>query len=309
MGGGFLQMHDCIIVGGGIAGLQAAIQLGRMLHDVLVIDSGSGRSVLCQSYHNVLGYPDGISGQELRRLGKLQAETYNVTFVEDTVVEVRHDNDALAVKTSSNPNEEYKARTLLLATGVSDRYPRIPGMEACFGLTIYVCPDCDGYETRNRRTIVIGSGDVGGGMALVLTRWTNEIIYINHEQADIRVDLAAQLRGKQINVVNERIESVKSEKGCLQGVRLLDGSYLEGERGFIAFGGNEVKSGLAIGLGMERMENKHIITDPRTKKTNVPHVWAAGDVTVHAEQVTVAMAEGSLAAISIHKELLAVPSS
>ncbi|ULL14237.1 NAD(P)/FAD-dependent oxidoreductase [Paenibacillus sp. H1-7] len=298
--------YDCIVIGGGIAGLQGAIQLGRYKHRTLIIDKGVGRSTLCRSYHNVLGWPDGVSGTELRRLGRQHAEQLGVQFMEDEVIRLLRSEDGFVAETKSG-GDKLATATILLATGIMDRYPNLPGLERCFGLTVYVCPDCDGYEVSGKQTIVMGAGNVGASMALTLRYWTEQLTYINHEPGISRIstDVREQLADQDIMLIEQPItEVLASEAGEFQGARLQDGQMVKGERGFIAFGGNEVQSGLAAQLGLERLENRHIVTDPRSKMTNVPGVWAAGDVGVHAEQVTIAMGEGSQAAIWIHKELL-----
>jgi thioredoxin reductase len=292
---------DCMIVGGGIAGLQAAIQIGRYGHTALVADMGSGRSVLCRSYHNVLGWPDGISGSELRRLGRIQAERTGIRFVKDEIVEAERRGGLFVLR---GRDGAYEAKTVLLATGIMDRFPDLPGLVPCLGKTVYVCPDCDGHEIRNRKTIVMGSGDVGASMALTLSERTDELLYVNHERKPIAAELSGRLREKGIVVLAEPIREVLEEDdGSFQGVRLAGGGDIWADRGFIAFGGNEVRSSLAEQLGAERHENGHIMTDARTKMTTVPNLWAAGDVGVHSEQVTIAMGEGSQAAIWMHKTL------
>ncbi|NHN33913.1 NAD(P)/FAD-dependent oxidoreductase [Paenibacillus agricola] len=303
-------MYDCVIVGGGIAGLQAAIQLGRYKHRILVIDKGEGRSTLCRSYHNILGWPEGVSGEELRRLGSLQGERLGVQFMQAEVTGLkRRDSSFILEREGRQPFIE--ASTVLLATGLSDRFPDLPGLRSCLGLTVYVCPDCDGYEVDGRKTIVMGSGNVGASMALALLYWTKDVVYINHEwereATDSRQLLELQAHGiRQIDASLSEVLVNSATDGEFQGVRLADGRVVAGERGFIAFGRNHVHSELARQIGIQCLDNKHIITDPRSKMTNVPRVWAAGDVGVHAEQLTIAMGEGSQAAIWIHKELLGI---
>lgn len=301
-----MEKVDSIIVGGGIAGLQAAIQLGRYEHQVLVIDAGYGRSTLCRSYHNVLGWPDGVSGEELRRLGRLQAEKLGVAFVQDEVVQaVAKGRIGDGFELWGKSGRGYEARTILLATGLIDRMPVLPKLKECLGLTIYVCPDCDGYEITDKRTIVLGSGDVGANMAIKLRHRTSQMTYVNHEQRSVKSELLAEMKARGIVYIAEDIAEVAVHSpGQFKGVVLRDGKEVQAERGFIAFGGNEVKSDLARQLGAERMENRHIMTDPRSKMTSIPFVWAAGDVGVHAEQVTIAMGEGSQAAIWMNKALL-----
>jgi thioredoxin reductase (NADPH) len=294
--------YDCIVVGGGIAGLQAAIQLGRYHHRVLVIDSNNGRSSLCRSYQNLLGWPNGISGQELRDIGRRQAETLGVTFVADTVDEGIRDDDCFRL--SCRSGSHYECNRLLISTGISDNIPMLPQVRECLGVTVYVCPDCDGYEITNRRTLVLGAGNVGANMALTLTYWSRDLVYINHEQTLVDASLLDQLRQQSIEYIAEPIVEVITDGVNIRGVVLQSGSRVTGERGFIAFGGNVVHSALAKQLGVELLENKHILVDPRTKMTNVPFVWAAGDVVAHSEQVSIAMGEGSQAAIWIHKSLM-----
>ena len=304
-------MYDSIIVGGGIAGLQAAIQLGRYRRKVLLIDKGDGRSTICRSYHNALGYPDGVSGQWLREIGRKQAESYGIELLQGNVTEAVKTADGFRVRCENEHSlpADYEARTLLLATGVKDRLPDIPGLRPTLGLTVYICPDCDGYEIHGKRTIVMGAGSAGAGMALALTYFSNDLLYINHERKPIDEKLRQKLQQAGIETVEAPIKRVLLEgdedEGRIAGVELDNGLIIRAERGFVAFGGNEVRSDLAKQLHVERMENRHIITDPRSKMTSVPGVWAAGDVAVHSEQMTIAMGEGLQAAIWMHKWLLA----
>jgi thioredoxin reductase len=313
------NVFDCIIVGGGIAGLQASIQLGRYMHSVLVIDKGTGRSTLCRSYHNVLGYPDGVAGADLRRIGRRQAEALGVQFREDEAVAARK-LDAGGFAVTGRSGFEAEAQTLLLATGVMDRLPDVPGLEPCLGRSVYICPDCDGYEVRGRNTIVLGSGAAGANMALALTYFTDRLTLVQHVFAagagsgsglgvrlsdEISPELGRELRDRGIAVEKGTIAEIVAEgDGVFRGVRFADGRMLEGERGFAAFGGNAVNTDLFRQLGAERMESRHVVVDPRTKMTSIPGLFAAGDVAVHSEQLTIALGDGQQAAIWMHKALL-----
>jgi thioredoxin reductase len=242
-------------------------------------------------------------------LGRKHAESYGIHFIEDTVTYAEKSKIGFEIKLKQS-NIHYESRTLLLATGVLDRFPPFPELAPCLGLTIYVCPDCDGYEVRDRRTLVMGSGEVGAEMALILCNYTQDIIYVNHEKQLVQASTLDKLKQKAISYYEEAIAGIRTiPEGLFQGVQLQNGQIIEAERGFIAFGGNEVRTQLAEQLGIERMDNKHIVTDPRSKMTSVPYVWAAGDAGIHAEQVSVAMGEGSLSAIWIHKALTAAMGS
>lgn len=294
--------YDCIIVGGGIAGLQAAIQLGRYKHKVLVIDANNGRSTLCHSYHNVLGYPTGVSGPELRRIGQVHAASLGVTFAADRALSANKMADGFLIDGESG--NRYEGKRVLLSTGIIDRIPPFEGLKPCLGLSVYVCPDCDGYEVTDRETVVMGAGNPGANMALTLSYWTDKLTYINHEQKTVDEELLVKLKNKGIKIVNQLIAHVIADGPDFKGVVLETGEQLAADRGFVAFGGNQVNSQLAVQLGVELHQNKHILVDPRTKETNVKHVWAAGDIVAHSEQVTIAMGDGSQAAIWIHKTLL-----
>jgi len=154
-----MDYEDCLIIGGGIAGLQSAIQLGRYKHRVTVIDRGYGRLTLCRSYHNILGWPDGVSVEKLRRLGRKQAEQLGVRFVAGEAIHAAAVDSGFEVTLRSS--ESFRSCKLLLAAGVLDRFLPVPGLESCLGLTIYVCPDCDGYEVSERSGAATWCGTVG----------------------------------------------------------------------------------------------------------------------------------------------------
>lgn len=295
------RSYECIIIGGGIAGLQAGIQLGRYNHKTLIMDTSSGRSSLCRNYRNILGWADGVSGETLRKQGRHQAERVGVSFLHQKAVHVEKERDGFSILTDQE--KVYYAKTILIATGISDRFPPIHRLKECLGETIYICPDCDGYEAVNKKLIVIGSGQAGAGMAVTLNYWTKDITYINHEQKPLDDQTKRELQELQIQHVFEPVqEIIVKGHSCFQGVMLQNGQRIQGERAFVAFGGNKVHSELAVELGVQ-LEKQHILVDSRTKETNIENVWAAGDVVAHSEQVTIAMGDGVQAAIWIHKRL------
>ena len=294
---------ECIVIGGGIAGIQAAIQMGRSQINCLVLDSKeAGRSNLCKDYRNIIGWPEGVSGEELRQKGKQQASETGVQFVTAHVKEITKNNETFFVKIE---NETHQTKTLLLATGVTDRIPDIPNLRECLGSTIYICTDCDGYEAINKKIIVMGAGDAGASLALSLLHWTDDITYINHEKIQVSDDILSKLNEHQIQYVEEEIDSVtKESEDFFTGVHLKNGEVLKADRAFIGFGGNQVHTELAKQIGIHIENNRHIKVDARTKETNVKNVWAAGDIVSHSEQATIAMGEATQAAIWINKRIM-----
>lgn len=295
------MVYDCIIIGGGIAGLQAAIQLGRYQHNVLVLDDGKGRSSICHCYHNLLGWPDGVSGEKLRSIGKAQAGKLGVQFENHRVEAVRKVEEQFCVTTTS---QEYLGKRLLLSTGIKDNIPHFPGLIPCLGISVFVCPDCDGYEILDKPALVIGSGNAGASMALTLTYWTSALTFINHGKGEVDASLKEKLVEKSITLLSDEIKEIHTDHDCFKGVTLTNGERIDSSYAFVALGGNKPNTELALQLGVQLEDNKHILVDPRTKMTAVENVWAAGDITVHSEQAAIAMGDGIQAAIWIHKSLL-----
>ncbi|SFD93114.1 Thioredoxin reductase [Bacillus sp. OV194] len=299
------KSYDCIIIGGGIAGLQAGIQLGRYKHKTLILDSNNGRSNLCKNYRNILGWPEGVSGETLRQSGKKQAERVGVIFKEQKASKLNKSDNIFTITTDQQ--EFLQTRTVLIATGVMDRLPAgIENLKKCLGETMFICPDCDGYEVEDKKLIVIGSGQAGAGMAITLNYWTKDITYINHEQKELDESTLQDLKDLGILHISKPIlEIIVKDESIFEGVLFKDAEKIMGERGFVAFGGNRVHSELAEKLGVQ-LEKKHIVVNARTKETNIDNVWAAGDVVAHSEQVAIAMGDGVQAAIWIHKRLRSI---
>ncbi|RWZ60177.1 NAD(P)/FAD-dependent oxidoreductase [Halobacillus fulvus] len=295
------MIYDCCIIGGGIAGLQAAIQLGRYHRSVLILDANDGRSTICRKYNNILGHEAGISGAELRIIGYKQVQNYSVTVRNELATDISK-SDFFSVHTSNG--EKHLSRTVLLATGVKDNIPSIEGVYECLGLSIYVCPDCDGYEVSERQTAVIGRGAPGAHMALTLSYWTDQITLIHHKDTPIPNDLREELNHKNIKVIEDSVKKVSHEHGQLTSLTLSNDVEYYVSKAFLAMGDNLVRTDLAASLGAKLTTNHHTWVNPKTKETSIKGLWAAGDAAPHSELVTAAMGEASIAAIWIQKYLL-----
>src|SRR3979409_1186833 len=143
-----------IVVGGGIAGLSAAIYLGRAQRDTLVIDSGHSMAKWEPSVENYLGFPKGVNGEDLLKNGWKQAQRYEAEFVEDEIVDLANEPEVFVL---SGKNATYRCRSLLLATGIFHIPPDIPGVKECLGHSMFFCKDCDGPRVRGKRIPIIGS--------------------------------------------------------------------------------------------------------------------------------------------------------
>ncbi|MFU2015815.1 NAD(P)/FAD-dependent oxidoreductase [Peribacillus butanolivorans] len=301
-----MKQADCIIIGGGIAGIQAAIQLGRYKHDIIVIDSAHGRSTIAKAYHNILGWPDGVSGSQLRSLGRQHAEKFGVEFFNDSVTLLEKRQDKFFIRTANSM--EYQAKTIFLGTGITDNIPPIKNLYPTLGTSTYICPDCDGYEIMNKQTVVLGGGNAGASMALTLLYWSKDIVYVNHFKSKIDDKYRKKLEENKIPVYEEEVQEVIIDaKQQLTAIQLVNGKIIKAEKAFTAFKGNKLNNNLALQLGVKVNNSNHVVIHPRTKETNINGVWAGGDLVAHSEQVTISMGDGTQSAIWIHKRLMGEP--
>ena len=307
--------YDVVVIGGGPGGLQAAIHAGRYGWRTLVVDRSKGRAFYTPKYMNMLGYPDGVSGIELLKKGRQQAEAYGVEFMMKVANEVHRDEDGLFVITAQRRKEyktgaidqieQVRTRKIVISTGIMDRHPDVPNVYHWAGYGIYYCADCDGYEVRDKRVVVVGRGNAGANKALMLLNWTREIVVVNVDPAAaINDDLKRQLAQFRIPVYNGPLkEFIGKDRERVEKVILQDGTVIESDKVFSALGMHSVHSELAKRLGVETLENGHIVVDPRTKQTNVPGVWAVGDIVAHTQQAMIAIGEGAQAGVWINKIL------
>lgn len=293
--------YDVAVVGGGPAGLSAALWLARYLHSVVLVDSGDPRNWETRGINGFLG-AHAIRSPELRRRGREDAEKYGAELVDDTVETVEEiDDDCFRLKLSRG--KPIDARRLLLAIGIKDVWPRIPGLEACYGETAHVCPDCDGYETRNCKTVVVGTGKKAVGMALALTTWTRKIVICtNGEPAGINREHLAQLKALNIPTLEQQITSITSKDGEINCLELANGMTLDCERLYFAIGQYPADD-IGAQLGCKRDESGLIVVND-TYHTSVKNVYAAGDITPGPQLAIVAASSGSVAALAIHHSLV-----
>lgn len=298
------QVYDVAIIGGGPAGLSASLWLGRYLHSVVLIDSGDPRNWETRGINGFLG-SQGIRSPELRARGRADAESFGVELVDDEVCRVRNTNSEHFVL-HLDKGGRIEARRILLAIGIKDMWPPIPGLADCYGETVHVCPDCDGFETRGCKTVVIGSGRKAVGMALALTTWTDQIVICtNGEQADIERGQLRKLEALNIPLLEQKVERVSSEDGRIRCINIEGGMQLDCERLYFAIGQYPADD-LGAQLKCARDEHGWIRTDEHYH-TSVMNVFAAGDIVGGAQLAIAAAADGAIAALSIHASLVPDP--
>lgn len=304
-------IYDTLIVGGGPAGLTAALHLAWHGRKALVLDRVSGPLFFTlEKLHNVPGMP-AVRGIEIQKRLKAQAEEMGAEVRRANVVKAEgKDGDFLL---TGDKGETFRGRTLLLATGVARYHPLVDGdYTPCFHYAgkgnLFYCSDCEAPEVRGKDTLVIGVGstDSASGMALGLSRYTDRLRILATEattEPSLPRRHAEKLREKGIEVIPGRIRSLIGDRPKLTGVELEDGRTLTAEAFFVsspAIG----RTDLAQQLGVEMAPTGHH-AQPKSQRgdTNVPGVWIAGDLRPMTQQVAVAMGTGNIAAVMIDQFL------
>ena len=294
-------MEDCIIVGAGPAGLTAAIYLARFHLSIRLFDSGSSRAALIPCTRNHAGFPQGIAGTELLARMLEQAEHFGAERELARVTRIARGGDGFTVTAESR---DYRARAVLIATGVINNRPS--AMDDAFhtralasGLLRY-CPICDAYEVTDKRVAVIGTGDHGTAEALFLRGYTSDLTLVAPEAAH---DLDAQCEADLDAAGIARID------GPCGGYAIEDGKLaFDTARSRLAFDsvypalGSRVRSDLGAEAGAKLSQDECLVVDAH-QRTNVPGLFAAGDVVKGLDQISHAMGEGGVAATTIRNYL------
>jgi thioredoxin reductase (NADPH) len=293
---------DCLIVGGGPAGLTAAIYLARFHLDILVVDAGKSRAGLIPCTHNHAGFPDGINGKELLERMRAQAQKYGAKIVTDRVTKVEHD-ERTGLFTGTWGSATESARTVLLATGVTNRRPPMDEDlhdDALARGLIRYCPICDGYEVTDKKVGVIGSDSHGVAEAVFLRGYTADVTLIAPDTAlKLRPEDQEKLKMAQIDCVDGPAQAVAALDKCIV-VDTAEGHYTF-DSVYPALG-SDTHTQLADMLGARLNEQGCIGVDAH-QRTSVEGVYAAGDVVIGLDQISHAMGEGGVAATTIRNDL------
>ncbi|MEO8334615.1 MAG: NAD(P)/FAD-dependent oxidoreductase, partial [bacterium] len=226
--------YDVAIIGGGPAGLSASVWLARYLHSVILIDSGDPRNWETRGVNGFLGHP-GIRPAQLRGMGRDEARELGVELV-DAICERVACHDERHFQLILGDGRKVDAQRLLLANGLKDVWPDIPGLERVYGASAHVCPDCDGHECVGKKVVVFGKGRKAVGLALNLTTWTRDIIICtNGAPADFDLDeYSEKLDALNIPVLESPVTCVRHEGSKLQSIEFEDGLQLDVDKVFFA---------------------------------------------------------------------------
>ncbi len=287
-------MYDCLIIGGGPAGLSAAIYMGRFLRSVLVLDAGHGRSSFEQTNDNYLGFPEGVKVRELRSLGRRQAERFGVEF-RDCAVDRMERLNGRGFCAHANESS-YEGRTVILCTGVRDIWPVLPNIEEYVGKTLFWCITCDGFRTRDKRVVLFGGDDDAATTACQFQVYTKKITFVTDPgKLDCSDEKVQDMESHGIAMLEGVPDRIEGSPDRIEAVYLKDGRRLEADVVFSLLG-CVPNNRLALDLGVECTPGGYIRVDSEGF-SSVPGVFAAGDLSkMHSHQVVSAAHEGAEAA-------------
>lgn len=291
---------DCLIVGGGPAGLSAAIYLGRFHRRVAVVDNDEGRMRMIPRSHNHPGYPEGVAGVNLLEDMREQARRYGATLIGGKVTAIRREGDLFVADSDTG---RFTARTIMLGTGVVNHRPPLDedahAQAVAQGLLRY-CPICDAYEQTGTRIGVLGSDRHGLAEAVFLRSYSRDITLIALTGVRLDQDARAQANAARIKVVETPISALNFDNGCVQ-VTLENGEELIFDTLYVALG-SHTRNELGQMLGIDLEDGQCFVTDEH-QRTSIPGVYAAGDAVEGLDQIGFAIGTGTRAAVAIHNDL------
>lgn len=294
------QLIDVGIIGGGPAGMSAALALGRARKSVVVIDEGRPRNRVTRESHGFLTR-DGITPGEFRHIAREQISAYpSVHFVEDTAVTITGHDGNFLITTAQGTT--YQSKKLLFAVGMKDLPLPVNGLEEVYGKSAFVCPYCDGWELRDQPLVLIANGEKALHLAKMLSGWTNQYTICTNGPDEFTEEQRLELLQHRVPVFDSPIERIVSADGMVQHVELTDGNSISCKGIFFApklVAGSD----LPQALGCQVTEAGTVIVDS-FGKTSVSGVYSAGDAASTHYQVITAAALGSAAGMSINNELL-----
>lgn len=311
---------ETIIIGGGAAGLSAAQSLGRARRGVLVLDTGTPRNRFADRMHNVLGH-DGIAPGDLLEIGRREAAGYGVRIEEVGVRAVREPRTDEASDGAGGPDRpgtgetrlvveledgrSIGTRAVILASGVTDVLPEVPGLVEQWGRGVAHCPYCHGWEVRGERIAVLATSPMSLHQVQLLRQWTDELTVFTADIGELSEPVLSELRARSIHLVDSpAAEVVSDEEGVLRSVRTADGQMHLIDVLF-TFGVVRPNDEPLAGLALDRADapfGSFLAVNP-LGQTSHPRVWAAGNVTNPSGAVPLAVAAGSMAGAGVNLAL------
>lgn len=297
------ERYDVVVIGGGAAGLSGALTLARARRSVLVVDADEPRNAPAGHVHNYLGR-EGTPPAELYAIGRGEVEGYGGEVVRGRVTAVHRDDDGLRV--DRDGGTPVRARRLLLATGLTDDLPEIPGVAERWGSTVLHCPYCHGWEVRDRAIGIVSTGPMGAYAANLWRQWTDDVVLFVHTGSEPTDEERERLEARGVRILHGEVAGLEGGAD----VRLADGGLVERDAVVVTtrmVANAELLAGLgAVPVPMEMhgaVVGTYLPADP-TGRTEVPGVWVAGNAGDLSAQVLVAAAQGLRAGAMINAGLI-----
>ncbi|MBP1178004.1 MULTISPECIES: NAD(P)/FAD-dependent oxidoreductase [Paenibacillus] len=294
------MLYDCAIIGGGPAGLNAALVLGRARRNVALIDNNRPRNAVTHASHGFITR-DGVTPAEFRRVAYEEVLRYpSVHHLQTEVVSITKNESGFEVLDSSGLRVQ--ARKLILATGVKEIFPEIEGFYPLYGKSLFNCPYCDGWELRDQPLVLVSESAAIYHTAKLLLNWSKDLIVCTNGHASLSEEQKERLQSKGIVVMEQPVSAFIGHNGQLEHVRFTDGTQVPRVGGFVS---PQFVQSTPFGerLGCERTESGGIKTD-EAGRTSIPGVYAAGDSSYFMpSQLIFAAADGSRTAASVNMDL------
>jgi thioredoxin reductase len=300
------DLYDCIVIGAGPAGLSASLFLARYLRRTLTFHHNSPRNEYAHGIHGFLGH-HGIRPGELLARGRDEVTTHGGLIVEacvNTVEKISSERFRVVADSEGTEPKTFEARRLLLATGLRDLTPDCPGFREFYGSSVHHCPDCDGYEVKDKRVAVLARGDNSAAFTANLLTWTRHLTLLT-DQSEISKQDRAKLAALDVAIRTEGVVGLEGDTSTrqLQRVLFAEGEPLECDALFFNLG-TELATDFHETLGCRLDPECGLLWVDDTQQTSVDGVYAAGDITPRSQLAVVAAAEGAMAAIHIHRSLV-----
>jgi thioredoxin reductase len=301
------EMYDVVVVGGGAAGLSGALALGRSRRSVLVIDAGEPRNAPAAHAHNYLGR-EGIPPRELLEIGRAEVAAYGVEVLADRVVGLSGEADAFLVTTAGG--RRVTARRVLVATGMVDELPDVPGLAERWGVDVLHCPYCHGWEVRDQPIAILGDTPMAGHQGLLFSQLSDDVVIVVHDGVEIPDEELEKMSAIGVRIVRGTPREVVVDGDALVGLRLADGSLLE-RSAIVVASRPHVRADFLAPLGIEPTPFEmngtafgSVIQVEPTGATSVPGIFAAGNATDVSMILVASAAHGVRVGAWINADLL-----
>lgn len=292
------MQYDVIIIGGSYAGLSAGLPLARARRKVLIIDSSQRRNRFANHSHGFLTQ-DGIEAAAIAHKGREQLLAYNtVSWLDAHVSNIKRVNDGFEVRLADN--ELKQARRLVLATGITDVLPNLPGLAERWGQSVFHCPYCHGYEIKQGRIGMLATSELSLHVALMLPDWGSTTLFLNGT-IEPTAEQLAQLKARHVRIEQRNVQAIKNKLDML----MADGTTIGLDGLFVTAQFTQTNSfAEALGCELEQMPLGQIIKTTMTKATTVPGVFACGDAARFGGSVPLAVGDGAIAGAAAHQSLI-----